>query len=56
MKFHILRHQLQVKTCSMNGFGCVINYGLKPVAWFAFGVHYQLWAKARPVAKEILGF
>jgi len=27
-----LRHQLQVKTRNMNGFGCVINYGLKSVA------------------------
>jgi hypothetical protein len=26
------RQQLRVETRSMNGFGCVINYGLKPVA------------------------
>ena len=29
---HVLRHQLRVKTRSMNGFGRFINYGLKSVA------------------------
>ena len=29
----LLRHQLRVKTHSMNGFGCVIDCGLKSVAW-----------------------
>jgi hypothetical protein len=31
------RHQLRVKTRSMNDFVCVTDYGLKSVAWFAFG-------------------
>jgi len=31
-----LRHQLRVETRSMDDFGCVTNYGLKSVAWFAF--------------------
>jgi hypothetical protein len=26
----VLRHQLRVKTRSMNGFDCIINYGLSP--------------------------
>ncbi len=30
------RHQLRVKTCSMICFCCLINYGLKPVAWEGF--------------------
>ena len=31
------RHQLRVKTRSMNDFVRVTDYGLKSVAWFAFG-------------------
>jgi len=32
----VFRHQLRVKTRSMNGFGCIINYGLKFVAWMTY--------------------
>jgi hypothetical protein len=28
----VFRHQLRVKTRSVNGFGCVIKYGLKSTA------------------------
>jgi len=45
----VLRHQLRVETRSMDclarvAFGCVINYGLKSVAWFSFGCAINIHA------------
>jgi len=33
----IFRHQLRAETRSMGWTICLINYGLKSVAWFVFG-------------------
>ncbi|MFA0784351.1 MAG: hypothetical protein YYHSYBAR_002742 [Candidatus Fervidibacter sacchari] len=42
-----LRHQLRVETRSMNGFGCVTKYEMKPVAWTEFRLSHQP-AELRP--------
>ena len=43
-----LRHQLRVETRSMNGFGRVTKYEMKPVAWMEFRLSHQL-AELRPL-------